>query len=513
VSEPRRVRDVFSWLHTWLGVWVGLLLFAIFFTGTLTVFDQEITQWMTPSARVRVPGLSLDRIVERSLRPSAPEGAGRYLIALPNWREPVARAAWNHRGKNHVFPVDPASGERLAAAETDGGAFFFRFHFSLLVPVAGYWIVGAAAMAMLVALVTGLILHVRILKDFFTLRLHARPFRAWLDAHNLASVVALPFHVVMTYTGLVIFYLVYFPAGVDARYGGDRAAYFADAFGQVRRPPAKEKAAPASLDAMLSEVRRQWGDADLRYVIVSNPGDRHSVVDFRKDTGHRVALHADVLSFDGATGALLGASREPSRAHLTQRVLSGLHFIAWRHWGIRWLYFVGGLLGCVMIATGFLVWLAKRRIRRPSAEDVRRTDRIESLLCGGTLGVVAGSACYLAANRLLPAALGSRELWEKAAFFAAWGALLAWGAVTAERRAVWRRQWAVVAALGAAVPLLNAITTAHPLWVSIRDGLWAVAGTDLVAVAASVTASVIAWRLREPVAARSLSLAAVEELS
>ncbi|WP_420808903.1 PepSY domain-containing protein [Azotobacter chroococcum] len=40
-----------SWLHGWAGLLLGWLLFAIFLTSTLTVFDKEIGWWMQPELR------------------------------------------------------------------------------------------------------------------------------------------------------------------------------------------------------------------------------------------------------------------------------------------------------------------------------------------------------------------------------------------------------------------------------------------------------------------------------
>jgi len=37
-----------AWLHTWAGLIFGWLLFAIFVTGTLAVFDKELSHWMQP---------------------------------------------------------------------------------------------------------------------------------------------------------------------------------------------------------------------------------------------------------------------------------------------------------------------------------------------------------------------------------------------------------------------------------------------------------------------------------
>lgn len=36
------------WLHSWAGVILGSVLFAIFWMGTLSVFDAEIDRWMMP---------------------------------------------------------------------------------------------------------------------------------------------------------------------------------------------------------------------------------------------------------------------------------------------------------------------------------------------------------------------------------------------------------------------------------------------------------------------------------
>jgi uncharacterized iron-regulated membrane protein len=40
-----------AWLHTWAGLIFGWLLFAIFVTGTLAVFDKELNHWMQPKSR------------------------------------------------------------------------------------------------------------------------------------------------------------------------------------------------------------------------------------------------------------------------------------------------------------------------------------------------------------------------------------------------------------------------------------------------------------------------------
>ena len=45
-------RASLNWLHAWSGVVLGGLLFAIFWMGTLSVFDREIDRWMAPMIRL-----------------------------------------------------------------------------------------------------------------------------------------------------------------------------------------------------------------------------------------------------------------------------------------------------------------------------------------------------------------------------------------------------------------------------------------------------------------------------
>src|SRR5262245_24464367 len=45
-------RQSVNLLHTWTGVILGSVLFAIFWMGTLSVFDHEIDRWMMPWTRI-----------------------------------------------------------------------------------------------------------------------------------------------------------------------------------------------------------------------------------------------------------------------------------------------------------------------------------------------------------------------------------------------------------------------------------------------------------------------------
>ncbi len=138
-------------------------------------------------------------------------------------------------GPFHHALLDPATGERSKVRETRGGDFLYRFHFELnLPPIWGRWIVSACAMVLLIALISGIVTHRRIFADFFTFRRDRSAQRGWLDAHNVAGVLALPFHLMIVYTGLVTLAPMLMPWGGPDRYRGDGQRYYAKA-GIMRR--------------------------------------------------------------------------------------------------------------------------------------------------------------------------------------------------------------------------------------------------------------------------------------
>lgn len=86
--KPKTITQSLSWMHTWSGLIFGWVLFAIFLTGTLAVFDKEIDGWMRPE--IPTHNLSQDEAVQRGLdylQRNHP-GASAWNIGLPGERSP-----------------------------------------------------------------------------------------------------------------------------------------------------------------------------------------------------------------------------------------------------------------------------------------------------------------------------------------------------------------------------------------------------------------------------------------
>ncbi|MBT0960825.1 PepSY-associated TM helix domain-containing protein [Denitromonas iodatirespirans] len=501
-----RWRHAMVGLHTWAGVCVGTLLFVIFWMGSLSVFDREIDRWMMPATRLPAPSgpPSLDATV-LPVAARLAGGASPWTIVLPSARVPAIELRYTDaQGEPVRRHIDPASGALLPEAGSLGASgFFFPFHFRLHLRFAdiGYWLVGVAGMAMLVLLVSGVIVHRRIFSDFFTFRPRRALPRATLDVHNLSGVLALPFHFVITLSGLIIFFAIYFPSAYQMAYAGaavaPRAAFDRDAFGTWQRPASGQPGQLASLDAMLATARDTWQGREAYFVRVWHPGDAAAYVELRRSVAEGIPMNVDRLVFDGASGRLLHRHKaQPVMA--VQRFIAGLHFIQFRHGLLRALYFVAGLAGCVMIASGLLFWLAARR-RRAGGVGMRLVD---ALTVGGTTGTILATLAFLIANRVLPGDGAARAALEMQVFFAVW--VLGFCHAGLRPEGAWRVQSRAIGVAAAVAVVLNALTTGmHPL-AAMAGGQWAVAGVDGVLLLTAALAWGVARRGgRQPASAAS----------
>jgi len=500
---PTPLRESMTWLHTWAGVALGALLFAIFWMGTLSLFDREIDRWMQPDTRLAVSSspVELERIVEGAAN-VVPDDAQRWQFMLPTEREPVIRLSYqSESGELLTRHLHPATGaampEQGSLAGTD---FIFPFHFSLHLNWAslGYWLVGLAGMAMLVLLVSGVIIHRKLFVDFFTFRWQRKLPRSSLDLHNLSGVLGLPFHFVITLSGLIIFLYIYFPQIPDLAYAMEdnpRSAFIQESVGGLSRPAADTPGELGSLDAMLARAEAGWGGGKPYFVRVWHPGDAASYVELRRSYADEVTMNLDQIYFDAASGEILHRF-EAQPVMSVQRFISGIHFIQFDHWPLRWLYFVLGLSSCVMIATGYIYWLETRR-KRHAKLGLPGVRIVEGLTIGSITGIIIATLAFFIANRLLP--LGASFAGVERAALEAWAFYLVWLASFAHAwlrpGRAWCEQCWAIAALALLAPVLNWITTGDHLLKTVLEGYWPVAGMDLVLLAGSGVAIYSARKL------------------
>ncbi|MFF8803352.1 MULTISPECIES: PepSY-associated TM helix domain-containing protein [unclassified Methylobacterium] len=472
-------RQSMAWLHTWSGLIVGWVLFAIFVTGTASYYRADISRWMRPELVRAEPldGAGLAASAERAvtyLKEHAPK-ARTWFIGLPQPDHPVLDLFWRTRPgepPGHVT-LDPKTGAEAAVRDTKGGDFLYRFHFELhMPPLWGRWVVGICAMIMLVALISGIVIHKRIFADFFTFRRDKAPRRSFLDAHNVTGVLALPFHLMITYTGIITLATLYMPWGVTTAYKGDAQAFFVEAnWITTPRKPAGRTAEMAPVGPIVERAVATWPEP-LERLTITNHGDANATVVAVFEEPHGLSHEHPQIAFDGVSGEILETRNGGLKpAAKTFTTMTGLHEAHFAGPALRILFFLCGLMGCAMVATGIVLW-SLARLPKPGERSFPGLRLVQALNVGSIAGLPAAVAVYFLANRLLPVDLAGREDWEIRAFFGAW-ILAALVPLARPQRRAWCEGLAAVALLCLAVVAADILTIpGHPLRASGGDPLF-----------------------------------------
>ena len=497
-------------LHTWLGLLFGWLLYFMFVTGTVGYLDTEIDRWMRPElppAQYTQPAASAAEHAVGYLHTHAAD-ARRWTIQLPVDRnEPYLAVQWQPkdgsggRASGGAW-LDATTGAPIAVRDTGAGQTLYQMHWRLhyLPQHIAEWVVAIASMALLLALCTGIVVHRRFFADFFTLR-RGKGQRSWLDAHNVASVLTLPFQLMISYSGLIFLMFSFMPLIATAWYAPSPdagRAFYAELFPPMAPAQATgQSAALTPIGPLLSRAQSHGAGARIAVLDIQNPGDVNARISAIGNFAAGPVRSAGILVYDGASGALLAERPAWQSAPRAMRdLLLGLHEGLFAGPALRALYLLSGLMGCVMIATGTQLWVVKRRDREhkrcdASAREIRWVERFH---VAATLGLPIAIGAYFWANRLLPVGWGHRAALETHVMFAVWLATFIHAACAPPRRA-WPAQALVAALLFVTLPLLNAFTTHRGLVRSVVSGDVVMAGVDMGAFVLGVALAAMAQRM------------------
>ena len=98
--DGRGLRQSMSDLHTWVGLLLGWVLYAMFLTGTVSYFKDELSQWMRPElpAQSGVPDQAqvAQRVADElvALVPGSPQ----WSLRLSDARNNSVYAFWRTAG-------------------------------------------------------------------------------------------------------------------------------------------------------------------------------------------------------------------------------------------------------------------------------------------------------------------------------------------------------------------------------------------------------------------------------
>lgn len=487
-----------SFLHSWAGLLFGWVLFGIFFAGSLAIYGREVTHWATPELHGQPlvePAQAL-RVGTAFLQREAPQSR-LWSITFPTEREQGLQLAWlTADGERESRKIDPVSGATLR--DTEGGRLFNRFHHRFGLDGDwnewGRWGTGIAGFAMLVALVSGILIHKHIFRDMLVFRPRGSRLLAWADAHKITSVIGLPFAFLIVISSFAVNYWIYYPAAIDTLYEGDGKVYRAEVgqgrdFNRMPDTPAGQPSANLPPERLIAIARSAMRTQGISSISLRDPGRTTAQAEVKSRRDDRIAQQMDSVILDARTGTVTDLTVERPPMFATQSVMVGVHYALFGGWPMRLVYFACGLMVAAAIATGSVLFLRKRVGR-----NTRWATAAARINPGAIMGPPVAAAAYLWGLRLIADSVAERPSAEASVFYYTLLAAILFALCRRPQRS-WVELSAALSLLCLSLPLSALATERGGLPATIGAGDFVTAGVDLAALAIGAMAGLLACHL------------------
>lgn len=490
-------------VHGWSGILLGLLLYAVVLTGTTAVFAHEIGAWSAGHVATRS---SFEQPIDATIRrlTAATPPRDREAVNLFEIGDHGLGVFFHHHEVNAkgvptesgvYYQLDNAGRVRrtltgniddIFGPRNDDAlsAFLVDTHVRLHVPNPwGLLLTGILGLAMLVAAISGLLIHRHLFKDIFTLRRHANPVLVNRDKHSVAGTWSLPFAFVLAFTGS--FFSFYGTVGVPvvamAAFSGDVEALSKAVFGNPGTPDPRP-APPGDLDRITADAIRRTGEIPT-FVTIENFGR----ADARVTSYHNPKagdLEPVALLYDGANASFIRAKPNvgavPSAGGTLVGIMGPLHFGSFAGMLSKAIWFGLGFAMCYVTYTGMRLWVVRRGNDARSFVWLERTLSVVGF--GLPFALVVSAAAFLVT---MPR--GTAVYWTTAAFLIASGAAILAGILAASNAVLVRLLIGATGGVMVMLPLLRLFVAGGPGWSeAIAVGQPIIAALDLAFAATGI---------------------------
>lgn len=276
---------------------------------------------------------------------------------------------------------------------------------------------------MLVAAVSGLMIHRHLLKVVFTLRRGARPVLAARDAHSVAGTWGLPFAFLLAFTGSFFSFAgsIGIPAIAMVAFGGDQKAMIEKVLGV---PPTADPrpALTGNIDRAIADAANRAG-AYPEFVSLGN-FDRADASITTNHEPREGGIEPLAFVYDGNTGAFQNQKPSigttPSVAGSTFALMFPLHTGNFADALSKAVWLGLGFAMCFVTLSGMRLWL--RRRTEESAALVRLDRMVSVVGFGLPLAMAVSAVGYFVAGPM-----GQAVFWTPASFLIASAAAIALG--------------------------------------------------------------------------------------
>lgn len=383
LSWGRHQHRWFGKWHLYLGIIAGAIIAVVGLTGSILVFQDEIDVALNPdlfNISPRGHKLPLGELIE-TVRQRHPDLVFDYVLTGKPGNDELAYSFLNYKGLNEVF-IDPYTAEIKGSRVYNSGfiGVVTKIHTSLLVPVAGKYIVGLSALCLLILTISGLRLWIpskwNRLKEALGVRMTGSAKRLNYDLHNVLGIYSAPVISALSITGFCITFstpviaLLFMlsgksPQGVYQLLGA--------------RSALSKEVKVMSITDVVSVIQSQFPNG--RIVRIGMPAD--STGSYRVDIAYGSMPRSgrrEMLLLDQYSGKVLLNSKRDfpgvGKAYLSW--LTPIHYGDFGGLTTRVMALLGGLIPLVLFITGWIIWWPRfKKQRRSARQSPLRHEKID----------------------------------------------------------------------------------------------------------------------------------------
>lgn len=386
--------------HTISGIIISAILFVIFFAGSYTLFKKDISAWQSNiSYKAQVTKkLEYNKLLDSLDRKHNLKGREISFFFQENTfdtyvnmtvskdstlvpkkaavdKKPAKRG---RRSEGVYFKYNFGKGDSKSYEESyDIGEFLYRLHFLAQlnqIPIRigtpfGYLLAGLVSFFFLFALITGLLLHWdKIVSNFFVFRPWSKVKTVWTDAHTALGLIGFPYQLVYAITGIILIFNTALLAPFSYMFYGGKSDQLYSELDYVDNTeyPYTYNALPGKVDiqSYINRTENLWQDSYIKSVYIKNYGDAamHLIIEGTANPERNFSGKGKIIYRIKDNKIIYQQSplTESSYVNKVKSLIYRLHFGDYGGYSLKIVYFILGMMGCVVIISGILVWLVAR---------------------------------------------------------------------------------------------------------------------------------------------------------
>ncbi|WP_437920070.1 PepSY-associated TM helix domain-containing protein [Sphingobacterium sp. LRF_L2] len=507
--DPRKY-NIYFHTHTISGIIIAALLYVIFFAGSFSFFKESITAWQkgrvtgseqvtadynhlmdSLSTKYNLVGRNFDFYLLK-------QGQGTYVnmsesqdttISKP---KPAGEKKGRGRGRRRGGDEDSAYflysfAEKAPSSYADGydmGEFLYRLHFLAplnQIPINigtpfGYLLAGIVSFLFLFALITGLFLHWdKIKTNFFLFRPLSKWKTVWTDMHTALGVIGFPFQFVFAVTGviLIVNFVLVTPFSKLLYDGNSEKIYEELQYSKNIKVDYTYSALQGEFDmnAFVAKWEQKWKGSKISRIYIRNYKDASMHVGIEAKPDSKVAFAGSGYALEEiASGKVLAEKSPIEDGNYIDGVKSLIYHLHFGDFGGRPLqivFFTLGLMGCLVIISGIMIWLVARDKNNVPAYKRKFNFWASNFFLAGCLSMLPVTAFTFIALKFVPV-INQSVVYQL--YFYSWLVLGVYLMVLRNLALMNKHVLILSILLCLGVPIANGIGTGMWMWSSLSRG-------------------------------------------